>query len=292
MDLLASSPVEETQLVLPTFLGIGVQRAGTTWLHKLLAGHPQVYMPTRRKEIRFFERYYERGPGWYSSFFPSPEEAGCYQAIGEISTQYYDCQKCPERISKCLPEIKMIIMLRHPVSRAYSHYGFVVQRRNYDGSFEEFLRDRPKSLEKGFYSRFLKRYLQYFDRTQILALLFEEAVDDVSKTKRTLSDFLKIELDQFPSPVGGGKVNASSVPTFQALTSLAVTTARTLRKWHMEPVVDFVRRRGIMRILAKGSPLPPLDEELKQRLSQRYLGEFDELEECMQIDLSCWRQEE
>ena len=40
-------------MTLPTFLGIGVQRGGSTWLHTLLAGHPDVYMPTRRKEIRF-----------------------------------------------------------------------------------------------------------------------------------------------------------------------------------------------------------------------------------------------
>ena len=61
-------------MTLPTFLGIGVQRAGTTWLHTLLNSHPDVYMPTHRKEIRFFDRYYERGLSWYEEFFCPAQE--------------------------------------------------------------------------------------------------------------------------------------------------------------------------------------------------------------------------
>ena len=53
---------------LPTFIGIGVQRGGTTWLHTLLGSHPSVYMPTLRKEIRFFDLYYTQGLGWLKLF--------------------------------------------------------------------------------------------------------------------------------------------------------------------------------------------------------------------------------
>jgi hypothetical protein len=276
-------------MTLPTFLGIGVQRSGTTWLHTLLDSHPDVYMPIRRKEIRFFERYYDRGLDWYETFFCPPEEAGRYKAIGEISTQYYDCAECPERIFKTLPDVKLIILLRHPISRSYSHYGFSVQRGNYRGSFEEFLAARPSSLEKGFYSRYLKEYLRYFDRSQILALLFEEVFVDISVTQKILADFLDIGADRFPSSVTNGKVNASSVPAHQSFYSYVVKTGRKLRRQNLEPVVDFVKRLGVDRVLAKGSVLPPLDKGLKQRLSQSYLNEFDELEQCMQLDLSSWR---
>lgn len=279
-------------MTLPTFLGIGVPRGGTTWLHTLLTSHPDVYMPNRRKEIRFFDRYYERGLSWYETFFCPPEHADRYQAIGEISTQYYDCEDCPVRIFTTLPKVKLIIMLRHPVNRAYSHYGFSVQRRNYRGSFEDFLATRSGALEKGYYSRYLKQYLRYFDRTQILALLFEDVFVDIFKTKKTIANFLDIDADKFPSSASNGKVNASSVPRFQFLYGLVVKTGRRLRKRNLEPVVDFVKRRGIDRILAKGSSLPPLDESLKQHLGQLYLHEFDELEQCMQIDLSCWRNSE
>lgn len=276
-------------MTLPTFLGIGVQRGGTTWLHTLLASHPDVYMPTRRKEIRFFERYYERGISWYSTFFCPPEQAERYRAIGEISTQYYDCEACPQRIFTTLPQSKLIIMLRHPVNRAYSQYGFVVQRRNYRGSFQEFLASRSAALEKGFYSRYLKQYLRYFDRNQILALVFEEVFVDMFNTKKTIADFLDIAVDKFPESGANGRVNASTVPTHQSLYGFVVKTGRRLRKRNLEPVVDFVMRLGIQRILSKGNSLQPLDGNVRKQLSQMYQEEFDELEECMQIDLSSWR---
>lgn len=276
-------------MVLPTFLGIGVQRAGTTWLHTLLNSHPDVYMPTRRKEIRFFDKYYERGLAWYSTFFCPPEEADRYQAIGEISTQYYDSEGCAERISAVLPNSKLIIMLRHPVSRAYSQYGFVVQRRNYRGLFRDFLADHPKALEKGFYSRYLKEYLRHFDRSQILALLFEDVFADVSKAKRAVADFLNIDVDKFPSSAANSKVNASTVPTHQSLYGFIVKTGRRLRRWKLEPFVDFVMRLGIQKALSKGTSLQPLDEELKKQLSQLYQDEFEELVNYMQIDLSAWK---
>jgi hypothetical protein len=276
-------------MTLPTFLGIGVQRGGTTWLHTLLSSHPDVYMPTRRKEIRFFEKYYDRGLGWYSTFFCPPEQAGNYKAIGEISTQYYDSEECPQRIFSALPDSKLIIMLRHPVNRAYSHYGFVVQRRDFRGSFKEFIAARPKSLEKGYYSRYLGNYLRYFDRSRILALLFEDVFVDVSKTQKTIADFLEIDAAKFPAAAGARKVNASTVPSHQSLYGFIVKTGRRLRKQNLEPVVDFVMRLGIQRALSKGTSLQPLDEGFKKQLSQTYLQEFDDLERCMQIDLSSWR---
>jgi hypothetical protein len=119
---------------------------------------------------------------------------------------------------------------------------------------------RPKALEKGYYSPYLKRYLRYFDRSQILALVPEDAFTDVSKTKKTIADFLDIEAAKFPSSANNGKVNASTVPTNQSLYGFVVKTGRRLRRRNLEPVVDFVMRLGVQRILAKGSPLQPLDE--------------------------------
>lgn len=276
-------------MTLPTFLGIGVARGGSTWLHALLASHPEVYMPTRRKEVRFFDRDYDFGLDWYETFFPPSKLTGQYQAIGEISPQYYRCEACPERIFKTLPKSKLIIILRHPVDRAYSHYGFFVQRRNYVGSFEDFLDSFPRALEHGFYSKFIERYLRYFDRSDILALLFEDAVSDVLTTKKTLANFLDIDVDKFPISAGSKKVNASSVPKTQLLYNFAAKTAGQFRKWHLERVIDYVRWVGIERWLAKGNSLPPLTKEVGKRLSQLYQDEFVDLEKCLQIDLSCWR---
>jgi hypothetical protein len=275
-------------MTLPNFLGIGAPRAGTTWLNTLLASHPDVFTPTVRDEINFFDYYHERGVEWYETFFPEPESAVRYRAIGEVTPQYLECEECPERIFELLPDSKLIVMLRHPVARAYSQYGLYVQRRNYKGSFEDFVAFKPRSLERGFYSRYLKRYLRHFDRTQILALVFEDAVRDVHKTKQRLADFLAIAVDRFPANAGSSKVNPSSVPRFQFLYGL-VAKGRVLRKWHLEPIVDLVMRSNIPRLLARGKALPRLDHQVKQRLNKLYLDEFGELEQCMQLDLSSWR---
>lgn len=276
-------------MTLPNFLGIGAPRAGTTWLNTLLASHPDVFTPTVRDEINFFDHYYERGVEWYETLFPEPESAAQYRAIGEITPQYLERDECPERIFATLPNSKLIVMLRHPVTRAYSQYGLFVQRWNYRGSFEDFVAAKPRSLERGFYSRYLKRYLRHFDRAQILALLFEDAVRNVDKTKKQLAEYLELAADRFPAVAGTRKVNPSSVPRFQLLYGLVAGTGRVLRKWQLEPVVDLVMRSAVPRLLAKGKSLSPLDQGVKARLSQLYLDEFCELEECMQIDLSCWR---
>jgi hypothetical protein len=276
-------------MTLPDFLGIGAPRAGTTWLNTLLASHPRVYTPSVRDEINFFDQYFDRGLEWYESLFPSGEKAGTYKAIGEVTPQYLECEECPERIFRTLPESKLIIMLRHPVNRAYSQYGFFVQRRNYRGSFQDFLGEKPRALERGEYGRYLKRYLRLFDRSQMLALVFEDAVADVAKTKRTLADFLEVAAEDFSPEAGRARVNPSSIPTFQALYGLVAQTGRRFRRWGLEPVVDFVMRTRVPGVLARGTSLPPIDEGLKRSLTKRFEDDFREVEQCLHIDLSSWK---
>lgn len=276
-------------MTLPNFIGIGAPRAGTTWLNTLLSSHPDVYTPPLRDEINFFDHYFEYGLDWYRSLFPLPEEAHRYQAVGEVTPQYLECEDCPQRIASTLPESQLIVMLRHPVTRAYSQYGFFVQRRNFRGTFEDFLEEYPRALARGYYSRYLKRYLRYFDRSRIVALLFEDAVTDVLRTKATLADFLGVAADRFPTSAGKKKVNPSTVPTFQFLYGFVAKTGRQFRRWQLEPIVDFVMRTRIPKILAKGNPLPQLDRGLRRELSLLYEDEFDELERVMQLDLSAWR---
>jgi len=273
----------------PTFLGIGVPRSGTTWLHSTLAAHPDVYMPTRRKEVRFFDQHFEHGLAWYEAFFCPSEEEHRYRAIGEISPQYFYCAECAERIAATLPEVRLILMLRHPVERAYSTYGFTVQRANYRGSFEEFVSSRPSVLERGFYSRYLAHYARHFEREQICTLIFERAIADADYARPRLAEFLGIDPHRFPDEGRRGPVNASSVPVSQRLSRLAVKTGRRMRRWRLEAVVDLGRRLGVQRLIQGGRPLPRLESRLRDELTRLYDEEFDELEESWGIDVGWWR---
>jgi Sulfotransferase domain. len=276
-------------MTLPTFLGVGVPRAGTTWLHACLESHPDVYMPVRRKEIRFFDRHFDEGIEWYEAFFCTAEEAVTYRAIGEISPQYLYDDDCPARIAATLPGVKLLLTLRHPVDRAYSNYGFTVQRAKYRASFEEFVQSRPSVLERGFYSRYSRRFLEYFERDRILALLFEETFADLDAAKGKLAGFLGLDVARFPADAGTSRVNPSSVPAFGAVSGLAVKTGRRLRRLGLEPAVDLARRAGIQKVIARGKPLPRIDPNLRLELSKAYAEEFTELERLLGLDLARWR---
>ena len=60
----------DAEVAWPTFLGIGVPRAGSTWLYRLMESHPAIWVPPQRTEVHFFDRYFDRGFDWYAQFFP------------------------------------------------------------------------------------------------------------------------------------------------------------------------------------------------------------------------------
>lgn len=246
-------------------------------------------MPSRRKEIRFFDQHFERGLDWYRSFFCSPAEADQYDVIGEISPQYFYSDLAPERIAVTLPDVSLLLILRHPVDRAYSHYGFTVQRGNYRGSFEQFIAERPQALEWGFYSRYAKRFQRHFDKSRMLSLVYEDARRSYEETVVRVATFLGIDPGKFSAESFSRRVNQSSVPRLGAFSSAAVKVGRRLRRAGIEPVVDLVQRLGAQRFIERGGPLPPVNPELRLELSQRFEREFDELEDCLELDLSAWR---
>ena len=85
--------------LLPTFLGIGAARSGSTWLHRLLLSHPDIYVPRQRKELSYFDHDYDRGLAYYEAFFPPANQSSVYRAIGEVTPTYLYCAECPERIA-------------------------------------------------------------------------------------------------------------------------------------------------------------------------------------------------
>jgi hypothetical protein len=279
-------------VTLPTFLGIGVPRAGTTWLYELLASHPDIYVPFRRKEVRFFDRYFERGYHWYEQFFPPDEQAGRYQAIGEITPEYFYSTDCLERIANTPSVTRLILMLRNPIARAYSQYGLRVRIGKSSESFEDFLTLRPQAIEWGFYSRYLENYLHYFQREQILVLIFEHAVTDVSETKETLARFFGVAVDRFPPTAGTKRVNRSYAPKgsrFVRYLFHKIGWELVRFRWNQDWIINLAGRLGIERLFGDSGSPPPMKEETRQYLRERYEDEIRELESLLQEDLTCWK---
>jgi hypothetical protein len=152
------------QQTLPTFIGIGAQRAGTTWLHHCLREHPEIFMP-EKKEQRFFNYNWEKGLEHYSESF---SDAQGYEIRGEITPDYYRQPEALRRISNTLPEVKLILLLRNPIERAYSQYELYSGTEYERMSFRDTHLAHPELVNWGLYGQHLAMLLTLFSRDQIL----------------------------------------------------------------------------------------------------------------------------
>lgn len=112
----------------PDFLIIGAQKAGTTSLYDYLVQHPQI-AAARTKEVHFFDHHFARGTTWYERQFASRRAFRETRITGEASPFYLLHPRAPERARQLLPDVKLLVVLRNPVDRAFSHYQHNVRKR-------------------------------------------------------------------------------------------------------------------------------------------------------------------
>ena len=112
----------------PDFLIIGAQKCGTTSLYDYLVQHPQV-LAARYKELHFFDYNFQKGEAWYRRRLPSKAQmraaqktVGTRVITGEASPCYMVFPQTPERVFRFVPNVKLIVLLRNPVDRAFSQY--------------------------------------------------------------------------------------------------------------------------------------------------------------------------
>lgn len=136
---------------LPELLIIGAQRSGTSSLYKYLEHHPCV-VPSLRKETHYFSLHYEKGPDWYRAHFPSEwRRAVTRGRRGQVltfeSTPYYLFHpRAAVRAASVVPDARILVLLRNPVERAFSHYCHNVRHGREALSFEDALAAEPERL--------------------------------------------------------------------------------------------------------------------------------------------------
>jgi hypothetical protein len=252
-----------------------------------------VYVPSRRKEVRFFDVHYERGLDWYEGFFPPEAEASHYLAIGEFSPTYLSCPQCPNRIASVPSIARLIVILRNPVDRAYSRYGFHVRYGGFSGTFEDLLVTQPYVLEEGYYSQGIKNYLQKFAREHLLVLIYEQAIGaHLPETKTSLARFLQIPSNGFPEGAGLRRVNVSRPPQRgRSLYAWLTTISHTFQDCdvNLDWVIGLAKKAGLRSVFGDSGRPPPMQEGTRRYLTQLYREEVDDLEELLLVDLSCWR---
>jgi hypothetical protein len=277
--------------VLPTFLGIGAPKCGSTWLYAMLESHQDVLVSQHRKEVHYFDRYFERGPNWYERFFVAPHGTRP-AAVGEYTTHYLYDPVVPERV-RTVPSIeRFLVVLRNPVDRAFSHYRFRRRQDRLDISFEAFVEAEPNALSLGRYGEHLSRWFDHFDRDAFLVLVFEDAVREPDVTRGRLGAHLGVDPEGFRR--SGTPANEAFTPRHGRLYATAVRTARSLRKRELDRVITLAKRAGVVDALkqhrvAPSAPADSVPAELRVRLWRRFEDDVARLERLTGIDLDVWR---
>lgn len=275
----------------PNFMGIGVPKAGTTWLYELLKSPPRIWVPQRR-EVRFLNRIPERSLSWYERFFPSDEES--YEAVGEVTPTYLYCnERQIEFLRREIPSARrFILILRNPVERVYSSYWFKRRVANIDETFREYLDHWDGGLEQSTYVPYVRRWLQYFEEENFLFLILEEDLAKPKRARRKIADFLNVDESEFPETAGTEKENERWVPVFGSLYAWATNFADQLRQRKLDWLVQIAKHVGAKRIFGKKRVKEDgMDPSIREELNARLLGQVDELETLVGRDLSVWRKQ-
>jgi len=208
--------------VLPDFLIIGAARSGTTSLYEYLTQHPSV-IPGVGKEVYFFDKKYDQGINWYKSFFPTKISKSRLEKklkrnciTGEATPRYLYHPYTPKRVFDLIPNVKLIVLLRNPIDRAYSHYQMEVDHGHENLSFEEAIEKeesrvkheielmnnnenyysvefyRKSYLTRGIYVTQLKNWFKFFPRNQFLIIKSEDFYSNTPYVYNTVLKFLEL----------------------------------------------------------------------------------------------------
>jgi hypothetical protein len=184
VDFLYTCGIRSTKnLYLPEFLGIGAQKAGTTWLHENLRHHPGLYLPAE-KEIHYFDGNFHKSLLFYSNKFKS----GALRVKGEITPAYSIIP--PERIRfihTIMPEVRLIFLMRNPIDRAWSQALMnlvMLPGKQFEEVEESQFIAYFKSagvIQRGDYLTILDNWLSIFPREQMYLGFFDDIIHQPKK---------------------------------------------------------------------------------------------------------------
>ena len=244
---------------LPTYIIAGAMRSGTTALNSYLREHPDVAVSSS-KEVHFFDSFYDRGVEWYREQFPGSHTA---HAVGESTPNYMFSTTALDRIKETLPDVKLVVMLRNPIDRAYSHYWHDRSRGKTEGDFEENVRrelDGDQGLHyvaRGRYRAQIEHILQRFPSTALLVEVFEEMVDRPQAIYSSVCRFIGVD-DAFRPDGLGAPVN-----NFIEFRLLSLRRVSHKLPGPLKDVIGRVNTKG-------RASYPPMTEKVRKLLTTEF----------------------
>lgn len=270
----------------PNFLGIGTYRAGTTWLYDALKDHPDIFL-TDEKELMFFDRHYKRGFGWYFNLFRGTKGE---KFIGDISPTYLYSDEAPQRIYAYSKNIKLIASLRNPPDQIFSLYN-LWRRRGYTNKDIAAVLEEGELLQNVLYWKRLSKYLEYFDKDQLLIIFFEDLRRDPVAYLKQVYSFLGVP-EWFSEDIYK-KSNAARTPKSELLERSTAKAGDWLHRMGLLGLKSFLKKIKIVEALnsintADSKKSDKLPDDLRQRINLFVEGDKKKLEEHVGRNLSFW----
>jgi hypothetical protein len=289
----------------PNFFIVGAAKCGTSSLHEYLSRHPQIFMSSRKEPHFFSQVSYTResehflrpavGEAEYAALF---EGAGRFDAVGESSTSYLWDERTPQRIRERVPEARIIILLRDPIERAYSHYLADVRYDRvrlpfYEALLEDAAREKKVwgvsrlYVEMGRYASQVGRYLEAFTPERVRVYMSDDLRRDPEPVLRDVASFLGVD----PGAMDGVEEirdrNVFAVPRNTITRRLAGN--RLVRRAAVDLIPRRLGRFVYRNVLTRRAEKPEPDPKAVEYLAAAYEGEIEELERLLGRDLPSLR---
>ena len=283
---------------------IGAGRSGTTTLCKILEEHSQVCF-SKIKEVHYFSitDLNSRGKEYYHSFFPHYKNHKIVASADTYLLMDYDAIK---RIKEYNPNMKIVVMLRNPVNRAYSSYNYSVNY-GYHNAYTSFLNSineetsitEEKSIVQrnnlghfygSLYHKHLSQWIKAFPKDNFLILTTNELKSE--KLKQKISAFLSIDLFTEQESKNNKNHNPNAVPKFKAFEQFLLNRDNPVRKFIRWVVPSFLKKLiihsnivdKIHDINRKASEYLPLDSKTRDKASEYFIKDLKELKKDFNIE--------
>ncbi|MCO5184891.1 MAG: sulfotransferase domain-containing protein [Anaerolineae bacterium] len=300
--------------MLPQFVILGAQKAGSTFIFECLKEHPRLYMP--RFETEFFE-----DPFYNSSQLAELEALfeNCRtdQLRGIKRPDYLPRPECPARLKLHLPQAKFIVVLREPIARMISAFFWYVQvgllpvmpldigfERLTDGRLISRYPQAQDLIEYGYYYQHIVRYWNLFARDQFHIILYDDLRADPLTTVQRAYQFLGVDSTYIPAFLEQKPKQSvyapqrlrwfafanrhffyTQVPYAVNQIALRPKASRLLRI----PYYGFVAVDRLLLARLFHAQRPVLSPPLTQEVAKLYREDINALEAALERDLSVWR---
>lgn len=271
-------------MVKANFFLIGCQKTASTWIYKSLEEHPEVNV-SDKDAIHYFTINYYRGDDWYEKKFTNKPSA---KVTIDTTPSYYRDLLAPQRIKNYNPNAKLIISLRNPIDRAFSHYWHEKKKGTIKHNFEDALLYSGHGnydlfnnwIESGYYHKWISNFLNHFDRSQILFLKYEDLKIDAKAFYKKICDFMEVDASFEPTTLTKS-VNKAGKPAVilkkENTSFVSRLKNKLLNKNELNvPVILNEYEMGIK-------------QEVREILSKIYKEENEKLATLTKLDLSDWQ---